>query len=265
MPAARLPDDAFLCERCGYVLDGLSPAHCCPECGRPVAASHPDQRAGSPFQRGVRHGSVDALLAAVVRPRLLFAVCRIDAASSRRLRDRHLLVAALVSAGGALVAHGAAAGPADLGVVLFALVGLPPLVYGLLRLLTAVERRGIMLWGRVHGRRVSAAVAHTVVGHASAGWVMGALLVALSHPLGALVRHVAVVRPAATYEVFLLAPLLLPMLAGLCGLVWFETLVYVGVRACAYANRPGVGPPMREADAGPGGVESAAGAASPLH
>jgi len=38
-----------LCEECGYILTGLPPGHCCPECGTPVSRSLPSRRRPSPF------------------------------------------------------------------------------------------------------------------------------------------------------------------------------------------------------------------------
>src|SRR4051794_18294163 len=48
MPVAgdRTPpsDTDLLCERCGYVLNGLPPGSLCPECGTPTAESDPKLR-----------------------------------------------------------------------------------------------------------------------------------------------------------------------------------------------------------------------------
>jgi len=47
-PSAAVPEIPFRCEDCGYDLSMTPPDGCCPECGLPAAASHPDgmRRAG---------------------------------------------------------------------------------------------------------------------------------------------------------------------------------------------------------------------------
>lgn len=66
-----VPDDNdLLCERCGYVLNGLSDDSRCPECGQPIADSRPEHRRPAPWEdpADVRPASVRfaATTAAVV-------------------------------------------------------------------------------------------------------------------------------------------------------------------------------------------------------
>ncbi|MEZ6318065.1 MAG: hypothetical protein R3B49_04810 [Phycisphaerales bacterium] len=52
MPERPWADEyTVLCERCGYVVEGLDPAGACPECGKPIAESLPERRVGTPWQR----------------------------------------------------------------------------------------------------------------------------------------------------------------------------------------------------------------------
>ena len=47
------PDEfEVLCERCGYVVEGLQASGNCPECGLVVEESLPEARPGSPWQQG---------------------------------------------------------------------------------------------------------------------------------------------------------------------------------------------------------------------
>ena len=42
--------------------------------------------------------------------------------------------------------------------------------------LTEIERAGVRFFGRMHGRRITPAIATTIVSHAAAGWLVGAAL-----------------------------------------------------------------------------------------
>ena len=41
----------LLCEKCGYVIEGLETNGNCPECGKPIAESLPERRVGTPWQQ----------------------------------------------------------------------------------------------------------------------------------------------------------------------------------------------------------------------
>lgn len=41
----------LLCEKCGYVVEGLDIAGVCPECGKPIEESLPERRVGTPWQQ----------------------------------------------------------------------------------------------------------------------------------------------------------------------------------------------------------------------
>ena len=56
-PAPKWTDAyTLLCERCGYIVDGLPEDGPCPECGCEIAMSLPQRRTGTPWQnrRGLR-------------------------------------------------------------------------------------------------------------------------------------------------------------------------------------------------------------------
>jgi hypothetical protein len=42
--ASDITEATLLCERCGYVLEGLDERGACPECGQPIAESLPSRR-----------------------------------------------------------------------------------------------------------------------------------------------------------------------------------------------------------------------------
>ncbi len=258
MGARAHADDDFLCGRCGYELNGLARDRVCPECARPIEASHPDARVGTSWQRGERLGYVKTLRAGLARPRRMFDVCRIDAASVQVLKWLHFSLAAAVMSGAHVMAAMMWGRQHVAEILLVAAVLLLPGLWLLLALLSEVERRGIMLWGRAGGRRINAAVASTIVAHASAGWVAASVLVFAGTLLGAHLFWLSETRAGFTAYDLYVAPAIGPGVGAFLGLLWFEILVYVGVRRCQYANPP-------EAAGRLLGVDTPAGSDASLH
>lgn len=114
-----------------------------------------------------------------------------------------------------------------------------------LNALTGIEARGIRFWSRRHGFRITPDHATAICGHASYGWVVSGIGIALAIQVGhwdAAVRFFGRVEvlgsprlgQVLTWPVYL-------FIAAFPGLLVFETLAYLGVRACKYANLPGSG------------------------
>jgi len=244
----RRDPDALLCESCGYALGGLDPASACPECGRAIATSLPDRRPGPAYldRPSLRSWLVYAR-GALVGGAADRARLRIDGPAARRLLTTNVRLAATAPSLGVLTwliarlltqpTRELAGDPVfQFGVI----VGLPVCVLALaplLRLLTWIERRGIMLFGRRHGWRVTPEVALSVCAHASIGWVVATALATVAVPLGGLVARSS--TPMGWRSYLDLAPYAAPVLAFGVGMIWFELLVFLGVRSCRYANRPG--------------------------
>lgn len=94
--------------------------------------------------------------------------------------------------------------------------------FWVLWLLTMIERLGLQVIGRQRGWRVTGKVAASVCAHASYGWIASGVLAIAGGALGAVMN----VWWAEAMS-----------LVGLgLGLLVFETVVYVGVRACRFAN-----------------------------
>lgn len=237
----------LLCETCGYVLERLAEEGNCPECGRAIASSLPAARAGTPWDRGPSVRSWFATGRMVVRrPGWTFERIRI---SEPHLSGLSLANAAMASALAVLPATAAnawAIGADMFGVSLpwsRARVSVPwlmiaPLVWYmgviLVMALTSIERAGLRIIGRAHGWRITRSVTAAVCDSASYGWVLaGALMGAASLPLRidpATLRTLL----GAGWQLWVLSPYPLAMLTGL---LTFETLVYIGVRRCKFANR----------------------------
>ncbi|GMV24979.1 MAG: hypothetical protein AMXMBFR58_10100 [Phycisphaerae bacterium] len=264
-PHARAPitatDSALMCESCGYPLAGLEESQGnCPECGTPIADSLPRRRTGSAWQNrgGVLSwpGAVwDTHKGTLLRPRERFRTLRIEPRSGTLLLAVTLPLAGLLLVApwtGTLVGDPAraarGAGPVVQAAVYALMVPFQAAIAaGILLVLTAIECRGVMFFARRRGWRLTREAAWQVCSHASAGWIVGALV-----PLFVM----AVLWAAPTGRPSLLDKLLargggigvgsfsagdavlasVVVGAYVIGLLVFEVLVYVGVRQCRWAN-----------------------------
>jgi hypothetical protein len=253
-------DDAFLCERCGYPLDGQDPDSRCPECSLPLQDSLPERRRGTPWQqlRTVRSLGATAYVT-LRRPHATFhsMAPRTDR-GTRTLLAIYLSLAALIPAPAWIALRILSREPASIwssgistpqgriGLAAddfliphspLAMVLAVPSLAGVLFVLTWIETLGVRFFGRRRQWRVTAPIAWSVCAHAAIGWVIGGVLHALfplmafaASPLIKLLPDAVAIRAA---EALALGG---PIAAFFAGMLIFESLVYVGVRECRYAN-----------------------------
>lgn len=116
--------------------------------------------------------------------------------------------------------------------------------------LTTIETLGVRFFGRRRQWRVTKPIAWSVCSHAAIGWVIGGVLHAFS-PLAVIAaRPLFDLLPAASSVQWATeAARWIPIGAFFIGMLVFETLVYVGVRECRYANAspPTTAPATRQA------------------
>ena len=255
--AAWRDEFELLCERCGYVVEGLPREGNCPECGRSIESSLPGARAGSPWQRGPGVASWIKTAAQTLRsPRRLVRNVQIEARTTKTLRRTNTVIASgLVSVVPAAIYYMQllrAEAPyimreltwdwADsmVGWLGWSAVTLAGFVVAWLTLviLTKIESSGIRLYGRVHKTRITPTVALALTAHASIGWVVSGVLVSAGFGTGLGLYEIAMHRNVDVFRgVMMLAPIWMPVLGGLVGLLTFEMIVYLGVRGCRFANR----------------------------
>lgn len=250
MPTAtdtRLP---LLCESCGYNIDSLAGPIAtvdsvadakCPECAEPLVNSLPASR----FMRwSGRLSALPSFASELLRgPRYVFRHVSIEPHHAVHCQTTVLRVAACTHSAVVAVALicdlllrvdvRSSIHPAPFFLIIgFAGLVVPALM-GLLWLLTYIERRGVQLIGRTRQWRITSDVAKTVCGYASVGWLAGLPLVVLAGvcfvlgqaptPLGVRLSMISIY--------------LLPT-AWMLSLLAFETLVYLGIRQCRFANVP---------------------------
>lgn len=232
--------DALLCENCGYDLAGLTRADNCPECGTPIAASLPENRTGTPWQRGDSHEPWFLTLGLMIRhPVSAWRVVRNTDGRVEQfiLRNSFASGAAFVPAAygtssivGLLSRRtaGSVAGDAE-GVtliVVFVLSWLTSAAIGalIIRVLTAIEAAGIAHFGRRRGWRTDRVLAKIICAHAGVMWLFAGALAGVGYGL------FSEMEPNFRW---------LPLTGFLLGMLLFETWVYLGFRAMRFANPPG--------------------------
>ncbi|MBU6413189.1 MAG: hypothetical protein KGS45_06925 [Planctomycetes bacterium] len=239
---------ALLCESCGYPIGDLPTSSACPECARPISESLPASRPGSPWQN--RPGFVswlDTAIRLIRAPRTLFTSIRITPSGSNRLLFINLSLAGLLAAApwvGVLwfdPTRGSAEGAILLVriPILIAYAAVFALVFWIL---TRIECFGIEFISRRRGWRLLPAAARQVCAHASYGWILAALLLDVGLGLSQLLPVAGQQVQGRTVTVQVINAILAllpgapPLICFFLGLFTFEWLVYVGVRACRWAN-----------------------------
>lgn len=254
---------ALLCESCGYPLDASSANPRCPECGRPIHDSLAARRTGSAWQRRPGLFSFVATDAAMLaRPGRVFDRLAILPRRGLGLLYLNLAIASFLLVDpwvGVLVGDPlrAARGndPVREGVLYAAVLAAEMGAAGItLYALTWIEVAGVQVFTRPRGWRVTREVAWQVCAHASVGWIMAGLFPIL---LLAVLYTTTRFFPQASSR-WLTRSFAAPAIGGrvnvqeivtgaglacsyLAGLLWFEVLVYRGVRACRFANPPDAG------------------------
>lgn len=254
-PARRSPAQTPLCEDCGYDIQGLSgDGTKCPECGRAVASSLPTSRVGTPWQTAPTFRAwLETNLGMLRSPTRMFERLRMSKDGAGWLLFFNLLVASIILVSpwtGVLAAdpvrRGFSRGVAEgITTALWVVPSQIAALIAVMLLLTWIEFLGVRFIAGRRGWRLTQRAAWLVCCHASAGWIVLALM-----PFAALVvQFVLVVRPLFSAPPALTAWLgrvwgvtindvvmvATPAAGFIVGIFIFELLVYKGVRACRFA------------------------------
>lgn len=252
---SRINDHTLLCERCGYIIEGLPETGACPECGRPIAESLPERRdltvatgwLGSVYRnaaRTIRH-PFRTLDRTPIHENVIHAGLwtRIHAATW---------------IGASLAVSSIALGVLDdnepyglaIGLAVMMIIGLVggTLVFLLIQLLTWIEVRGLVLFGKQRGSRITLNVARTTCAHGSAGWLIASIGFALTATTASLTwglfagwkqhdGYRSPTLPGWGWAVVETSPLV--ALAWIAiGFLFFETFAWLGLRRLRFANPP---------------------------
>jgi len=252
MPRTRRPAyDALLCERCGYDLAGLTRDDNCPECGKPIAESMPENRTGTPWQRGGLREWRRTALVILTKPKTSWNEVRNDPRRATELLFFNSLAAGgviypavwLVTGPIGVIADQKSIGSAGLVLLAELIVFMIPsalICAVIVFLLTAIEVFGISHFGHRRGWRTDRDLARTICAHASFLWIPTGLFTGTAIGVGLMTGMLLIFAPAFLF-----------------GMLLFETWVYLGFRAMRYANPPGSERHLRDAGAGtvehPGG------------
>ncbi len=243
MPKPTPWEDQYtlLCEKCGYVVEGLDQAGVCPECGKPIEESLPQRRVGTPWQQQPGFKSLVRTWWMTLRhPKRTLDIMRFDAEPSLSPLADSLTISVLICVLILVLAPFSNVLDLFLGIFLFLLLGL--VIWTCFYILSGIEALGLQLFGSIRGYRIGPQVAWAIVGHGAVGWLFTGLIWVAGWRLHRLImflnptsndlelrqqigRHInQIIQP--TFIIGLLV-----------GLLIFEIFAYLGLQRCKYANR----------------------------
>ncbi len=228
-PTTPYPGPNTLCEDCGYALKGLNPDGDCPECGLPIAASSPIHRTGPAWQtKPSPQAAFNIIIALMLRPGRFFRRMRADGTNTNP-RLFLFLTAAAIGVTWSMLAWAIA--PKGQAWVLIQGISVCLSVI----VLTYIEALGVAYFARRRGWRVPMRLAERLACYSSIGWVPAAFVMWLA------IRAVAngyidrwMQRLLGTWEPWQSWALL--VLIAAVAMMWFEVLVWIGVRQTKHAN-----------------------------
>ncbi|MEM7628594.1 MAG: hypothetical protein AAF356_04140 [Planctomycetota bacterium] len=217
----------LLCERCGYVVEGLATDGACPECGKPISESLPERRVGTPWQQKPSFRNLLKTWWMTLRhPKRTLDVMRMHRESSSGLLGASLLLflalawVSLLAVWAHFVSEVVSFIAVFFGTLVFAVFGV-----GIAAVLIATERAGLRFLGRKHGLRITPDASSSICSHGSIGWAFVAA--------GLGFANTGAAQPGLLWVAGLAVALI--------GFLFFEWFAWLGLRRCKYANRARTG------------------------
>ncbi len=231
----------LLCEKCGYVVEGLDQAGVCPECGKPIEESLPQRRVGTPWQQQPGFKSLIKTWWMTLRhPKRTLDVMRFDDMLPLTPLSATLFYTIVICIAVVLIEP-----IPNLFSFVFAfgiMVFLGIAIWFVFFALSGVEAFGLQFFGTRRGGRVDPNIAWAIVGHGAVGWaltgftwVAGWKLYRLIYYLNPTTDDYELRQLVGRYTKLVIEP---SIIGGLViGFLFFELFAYLGVRRCKYANR----------------------------
>ena len=220
----------LLCEKCGYVIEGLDQSGNCPECGKPIVESLPERRVGTPWQQEPGVGSLVRTWWMTLRhPLRTLDVMRVGHESEGLLLFNIVTATAYFSLGSVITLVALSTQTQFLQPIaffLFATVITLPVLF----MLTVIEMQGLRVIARQRNFRIDHTLARGICSHACLGWIICSILGSTSLMFVSAAK--TTINPRLDLTWWLLA-----MLTFVPGFLFFETFAWLGLRRCKFANR----------------------------
>jgi predicted RNA-binding Zn-ribbon protein involved in translation (DUF1610 family) len=238
------PKDPYtlLCERCGYVIEGLDTESVCPECGKPIVESLPERRTGTPWQQcsGIR-SLIQTWWKTIRHPKITIDILQLHNEDGIQLASISILLSVgfsvVLCVLPALIFSG-------IGLILMlSLGGMIGVCFGWLALftLTAIEAMGLRVFGKKSGYRIDQSLSWAIVGHGCVGWVIMLFWFTIGMWSGIWYIALSELNSYRGPELLVLTLKIVALVSFLIGVplgfIVFESFAYLGIRRCKYANR----------------------------
>lgn len=250
MPERPWKDEfTLLCEKCGYVIEGLDTGGACPECGKAIAESLPERRAGTAWEHEQSLWTFALTsLTTVWRPlhtldEMRFAPLTPDLLATwyNRIAIYGFGIVSFFVVLWSSIRVQEREGPDQSlkHLVIFGtLVIATTIVFrALIPICTWIETRGLILFAARRDGRLTPVLARAITAHGSVGWVISGFGLAL---VVATTAKMETERHGTSVDALLWG---LGIALAIGGFLFFEVFAWLGLRRCRFANRVRPGEP----------------------
>lgn len=227
----------LLCEKCGYVVEGLDTAEPCPECGKPIAESLPERRIGTPWQQNPRFKSLIQTWWMTLRhPKKTANNMLFEQNHTKSLRRSYwytsgtwiallCVVFIIYSIASITPRHNTSLLVVFYLILFMTCLAITPLII----LLTTIEAHGLIFFSKRRESRMTKTIAVTITTHGCAGWTV----MAFGGGTGLFLWLILSLHSTLASN----ASLWFGLICIGFGFLFFEFFAYLGLRRCKFANR----------------------------